>query len=106
MVFLFGAKVPVNLYNSGYKIVQSQKGKSLILYRGNTYAKSHRTVATWVCSTHTDCKAKLKLNKPLGRIIEASVEHNHPVRKLPDSKIASRERFDNVSRFYIRKIND
>lgn len=55
-------------------MVQSQRGKQLILLNGYTY--NQRSHFTWYCSTKPGCKANIKL-APDGFILKLNNCHCH-----------------------------
>ncbi|CAH2267937.1 jg8399 [Pararge aegeria aegeria] len=68
-----------------YEIVRSQRGKSLIMVGGYTFAKVRHT-KLWTCSTRlADCKAKVKLNDD-GVIQKIINIHTHPPREFVRTK--------------------
>jgi hypothetical protein len=68
-----------------YKVVTSQRGKSLIFIGGYTYCMG-ASQRIWVCSTKMpQCKARIRLDDE-GRILEINDEHPHPKRKYIQTK--------------------
>ncbi|CAH2040254.1 unnamed protein product, partial [Iphiclides podalirius] len=75
--------------NTDYEIIKSQRGKDLLLVGGYTF--NQRSLNSWQCSTHHMCRAKLNLCR--GRITFIYNEHDHPPRKLWQSKSGMYYRF-------------
>lgn len=68
-----------------YEVIPTRKGKSLLMWRGYTYAQNYGLA--YYCSQYsrTKCKARLKLDKS-GNIESADGEHMHPPPKYIKSK--------------------
>lgn len=67
-----------------YKIVKSQRGKDLVMFRGYTYALQYtqKFDDIYNCSTKlSKCKAKLKMDKHTKLLKLLNDEHIHPPAK-------------------------